>query len=102
LVLRNDETRTLAYFHVRHPFTEARPSAVAFESFLPDGTVFGTSPGFRLLAGAQLPNRRRSAADDDQAMYRDHLAALIRSGLAAIELPPTFEGLIALNINDAA
>ena len=102
LVMRNDETRTLAYFHVRHPFTEARPSTVSFESFLPDGTVFATLPGFTLRIGARLPNHRPSAAEDDQGIYRDHLAALVRSGLATIELPASFEGLVALNINDAA
>jgi hypothetical protein len=103
LVMRNDETRTLAYFHVRHPFTEARPSAVAFESFLPDGTVCGTSSRYAPLnIGPRLPNHWRSAAEDDQGIYRDHLAALARSGLAAIELPATFEGLIVLNVNDAA
>lgn len=102
LVMRNDETRTLAYFHVRTPFTESRPSSVAFESFLPDGSVFGTSARFHPVIGPRLPNRRRSAVDDDEGMYRDHLAALVRSGLAGIELPDTFEGLIALNVNDAA
>ena len=102
LVMRNDETRTFAYLHVRHPFTEARPSTVGFESFLPDGTVFGTSARFMPIIGPRLPNRRRSAAADDQGIYRNHLAALIRSGLAPIELPATFEGLVALNVNDAA
>ena len=102
LVMRNDETRTLAYLHVRRPFTEARPSTVAFESFLPDGTVFGTSARSMPVIGPELPNRRRSAAGDDQGIYRDHLAALVRAGLAAIALPATFEGLVALNINDAA
>jgi hypothetical protein len=102
LVMRNDETRTLAYFHVRRPFTETRPSTIGFESFLPDGTVFGTSARFMAIIGPRLPNRRRAAADDDEAMYRDHLAALVRSGLAAIELPDSFQGLIALNVNDAA
>ena len=64
LVMRNDETRTLAYFYVRHPFAEARPSAVVFESFLPDGTVFATSARLMPIIGPQLPNRRRSRADE--------------------------------------
>src|SRR5450631_2556727 len=102
LVMRNDTTRTLAYFYVRHPFTEARPSAVGFESFLPDGAVFSTSARLMPIIGPKLPNRRRSGADDDQGIYRDHLAALVRRGLAAIELPATFEGLLALNVTDAA
>ena len=82
--------------------SEARPAAVSFESFLPDGTVFGTSGRFGTIVGPALPNRRRSTADDDQGVYRDHLAALVRSGFSAIELPATFEGLLALNVNDAA
>lgn len=102
LVMRNDQTRTLAYFYVRHPFREERPSAVGFESFLPDGTVFSTSARSMPVIGPRLPNRRRSGADDDQGIYRDHLATLVRRGLAAIELPTTFEGLLALNVNDAA
>ena len=100
--MRNDETRTLAYLHVRTPFTVARPSTVAFESFLPDGTVFGTSARFMPGIGPRLPNRQRSAAADDEGIYRDHLACFVRSDLAAIELPATFEGLVALNVTDAA
>ena len=102
LVMRNDETRTLAYLYVRNPFSATRPSTVGFESFLPDGSVFGTSARFTRGVGTRLPNRLRSGADDEQGMYRDHVAALVRSGLAAIELPATFEGLVALNVNDAA
>jgi hypothetical protein len=102
LVMRNDETRTLAYFYVSTPFTAERPSAVAFESFLPDGTVFATTARFAPIIGPELPNRRRSAAADDQGIYRDHLAALVRAGLAPIELPDTFQGLLALNVNDTA
>jgi hypothetical protein len=50
----------------------------------------------------RLPNRQRSTAVDDEGIYRDHLASLVRSGLAAIELPASFEGLVALNATDAA
>jgi hypothetical protein len=102
LVMRNDETRTLAYLHVRTPFTEARPAAVGFESFLSDGSVLGTRQGFIPGIGRPLPNRRRSSATDDEGVYRDHLAALAQSGLEATELPATFEGLVALNVADAA
>jgi hypothetical protein len=102
LVMRNDETRTLAYVSAGRPFSEAHPSMICFESFLPDGTLFGTSARFMPVIGPPLPNRRRSDADDDEGMYRDHLASFVRSGLAAIELPATFEGLVALSVNDAA
>jgi hypothetical protein len=102
LVMRNDETHTLAYFHVRSPFTEARPSTVSFESFLADGRVFGTRERFISMVGAPLPNRRRSPATDDQGVYHDHLAALARSGVTTMELPGTFAGLVALNVDDAA
>jgi hypothetical protein len=102
LVMRNDETRTVAYLHARHPFTEARPSTVILESFLPGGSVLGTSGRFSSSVGAPLANRSRSPADDDQGIYRDHLAALARAGGAAIELPATFEGLVALAVAYAA
>jgi hypothetical protein len=102
LVMRNDETRTLAYLHARSPFTEARPAAVSFESFLPDGSVFGTRDRFIAIIGPPLPNRQRSPANDDQGVYRDHLAALARSGVATMELPATLEGLVALNVADVA
>jgi hypothetical protein len=102
LVMRNDETRTLAYFHVRSPFTEERPSSASFESFLPDGGVFGTSDRFTSIVGAPLPNRRRSPAIDDQGVYGDHLAALARSGVTTMDLPDAFAGLVALNVADVA
>jgi hypothetical protein len=102
VVMRNDEARTLAYLHVRFPFTETRPSSVSFESFLPDGTAFSTRDRLISSVVPALPNRQRSNAPDEPGVYRDHLAGLGRSGLMAIELPPTFEGLVALNVNDAA
>jgi hypothetical protein len=44
----------------------------------------------------------RSLADDDEGIYRDHLAALARAGQAAMDLPATIEGLVELNVADAA
>jgi hypothetical protein len=102
LVMRSDETRTVAYLYARRPFNEARPCVVSFESFLRGGSVFATSGRLVSTIGPPLPNRRRSLLDDDRDVYRDHLAALAESGLAAADLPADFEGLVALNVADVA
>jgi len=62
----------------------------------------GTTGRFASTIGPPLANRRRSDADDDRGIYRDHVAGLAQAGLAATVLPGTFEELVALNIADAA
>lgn len=100
LMMRNDETRTVAYLHVRSPFTEARPVGLAFDSFLADGSCFTTSDG--PPTGPPLPYLRYSRALDHEAVYREHLAALAQLGLATGDVPATFEGLVAANVADVA
>ena len=102
LVMRNDDTHTLAYFHARAPLTAERPTTVSFESILPDGSPFGTRERIAFIVGPQLPNRRRSPAPDDESVYRDHLATLARSGLPTMELPASFDELVGLNELDAS
>lgn len=100
LMMRNEETRTVAYLQVRSPFTEARPVGLAFDSFLADGSCFTTSDG--PATSPPLPWLRSSRAPDHEAVYREHLASAGQAGLATIDVPATFEALVAANVADAA
>jgi hypothetical protein len=103
LVMRNDQSRTVAYLRVRNPFSDSRPVRVSFDSFLSNGSTFTTVDGSLVAFAAWSGPYRRHESDalDAESMYRDHLAAVARTGVATREVPP-FDGIVAENVKDAA
>jgi hypothetical protein len=103
LVMRNDQSRAVAYLRVRSPFSDSRPVRVAFDSFLSNGSTFTTVDGSLVAFCARFGPDRRHESDalDTESMYRDHLAAVARTGVAMREVPP-FDGIVAENVKDAA
>jgi hypothetical protein len=103
LVMRNDESRAVAYLRVRNPFSDSRPVRVSFDSFLSDGSTFTTVDGSLVAFCVWFGPDRRHESDalDAESMYRDHLAAVARTGVATREVP-SFEGIVAENVKDAA
>jgi len=103
LVMRNDETRTVATLHIRFPFTDARPIRVAFDSFLSDGSTFSTVDGsvVGLVAWFGPEHRQESAALDEEGLYQDHLAAIKARGAAVRDIP-SFDDIVVTNALDAS
>ncbi len=103
LLMRNDDTRTVANLYVRFPFTDARPLRVSCDSFLSDGHIFSTvdGAGVGLIAWFGPEHRQTSAALDEEGLYQDHLAAIRSRGLAVREIP-SFDDIIVANALEAA
>jgi hypothetical protein len=103
LVMRNDETRTVASFHIRYPHTDARPVRLSCDSFLADGTTFSTVDGsvVGLIAWFGPEHRQQSAALEEEGLYQDHLAAIRLKGPAVREIP-SFDDIVVANALEAA
>ena len=103
LLMRNDETRTVACLLIRDPFSDARPARVSFDSFLSDGSMFSTVDGssVSLFDWRDPEHRQQSAAFDEEGLYKDHLAAIRLRGMAVREVP-SFDDIVVANALEAA